>query len=82
MQMTGRKFSAGSEYRFGFNGKEKDDDTYGNGNEYDYGDRIYNPRIGRWLSLDPLQKNIQMKPPIFTLGEILYYLPILMAEIE
>ncbi len=41
-------------YRFSFNGKEKDDETYGGSNEYDYGDRIYNPRLGRWLSLDPL----------------------------
>lgn len=68
MQMPGRKFSAGSEYRFGFNGKEKDDDTYGNGNEYDYGDRIYNPRIGRWLSLDPLQKKYPNETPYFYTG--------------
>ena len=43
-------------YRFGFNGKEKDKETYGEGNEYDYGFRIYNPRIGRFLSTDPLFK--------------------------
>jgi RHS repeat-associated protein len=41
-------------YLFSFNGKEKDNETYGEGNEYDYGFRIFNPRLGRFLSIDPL----------------------------
>jgi len=41
-------------YRFGFNGKEHDDETYGEGNVYDYGFRIYNPRVGKFLTVDPL----------------------------
>ena len=41
-------------YRYGFNGKEMDNEVSGNGNSYDYGFRIYNPRIGRFLSVDPL----------------------------
>lgn len=41
-------------YRFGFNGKEKDNDVYGNGNAMDFGARIYDPRVGRWMSVDPL----------------------------
>jgi len=40
-------------YRFGFNGMEKDDEVYGDGNSYDYGARIYNSQLGRWLSRDP-----------------------------
>ncbi|MFN3446871.1 MAG: RHS repeat-associated core domain-containing protein, partial [Bacteroidia bacterium] len=44
-----------SAYRFGFNGKEKDNDTYGEGNAYDFGARIYDSRLGRWLSVDPFQ---------------------------
>ena len=55
MLMPGRKFSAGSGYRYGFNGKEKSDEVYGEGNVYDYGARIQDPRLGRWLSVDPLQ---------------------------
>jgi len=43
-------------YRFAFNGKEKDDETYGTGNAYDFGARIYDARKGSWLSLDPLQQ--------------------------
>ncbi len=54
MQMPDRgKNPVSGAYRFVFNGKEKDKETYGEGNEYDFGARIYNPRIGRWLSVDP-----------------------------
>lgn len=57
MQMPGRDtvFKAG--YRYGFNGKEMDNQPYGQGNEYDYGFRIYNPRIGRFLSVDELSQD-------------------------
>lgn len=41
-------------YRFGFNGMEKDNEVKGSGKSYDYGFRIYNPRIGKFLSVDPL----------------------------
>jgi RHS repeat-associated protein len=40
-------------YRYGFNGQEKDDELKGNGNSYDLGARLYDPRIGRTLSPDP-----------------------------
>ena len=43
-------------YPYGFNGMEKDDELKGSGNSYDFGARIYDPRIGRWLSIDPMQK--------------------------
>ena len=51
--MPGRTFNSGS-YRYQFNGKEQDPEISGNGNSYDYGFRIYNPRIGKFLSVDPL----------------------------
>jgi RHS repeat-associated protein len=44
-------------YRFGFNGAHKDNELKGVGNSLDFGERIYDPRIGVWLSLDPLQAN-------------------------
>ncbi|MDQ1265598.1 MAG: hypothetical protein QG635_749, partial [Bacteroidota bacterium] len=45
----------GGEYwnRFGFNGKEKDDELKGKGNSCDYGARHYDPRLARFMSLDP-----------------------------
>jgi RHS repeat-associated protein len=43
-------------YRFGFNGKENDNEIQGDGNSYDFGARIYDSRLGRWLSLDPMMK--------------------------
>jgi RHS repeat-associated protein len=42
-------------HRFGFNGQEKDDEITGvTGSHLDFGARIYDSRIGRWLSMDPL----------------------------
>jgi RHS repeat-associated protein len=64
--MPQRSFASGG-YRFGFNGKEKDDEVKGKGNSYDFGARIYDPRLGRWLSLDPLQaKYPNLSPYQFT----------------
>jgi RHS repeat-associated protein len=55
MQMPGRKYtSSSSKYRYGFNGKENDNDVKGEGNQQDYGLRIYDPRLVRFLSVDPL----------------------------
>jgi RHS repeat-associated protein len=51
MQMPGRQYSATTGYRYGFNGKEKD--TEGPV-QYDYGFRIYDPRLVRFKSVDPL----------------------------
>jgi RHS repeat-associated protein len=63
MVMPGRKFSTGNKYRYGFNGKEKDNEVSGDGNQYDYGFRIYNPRIVRFLSVDPLFKSYPWYTP-------------------
>ncbi|WP_367389828.1 RHS repeat domain-containing protein [Lewinella sp. LCG006] len=63
LEMEGRKFNF-SDYRFGFNGKEADsDDEWGSATHYDYGARIYNPSVGRWLSLDPLQEEYSSISP-------------------
>jgi RHS repeat-associated protein len=54
--MPGRNLNA-SDYRFGFNSMEKDDEFTGvTGSHLNFGARIYDSRIGRWLSIDPLYK--------------------------
>lgn len=65
MQMPGRKYSVGNAYRYGFNGKENDNDITEGGQ--DYGMRIYECRLGRFLSVDPLQnKYPDLTPYQFT----------------
>ncbi|WP_186279922.1 RHS repeat-associated core domain-containing protein [Fluviicola chungangensis] len=50
---TSYSLIARSGYRYGFNSMEKDDELKGEGNSYDFGARLYDPRVGRWLSIDP-----------------------------
>lgn len=45
------------DYRYGFNGKERTDEISGEGVIYDYGFRIYDSRIGKFMSVDPLADN-------------------------
>jgi hypothetical protein len=42
-KIPGRTYNA-TTYRYGFNGKEEDDEVKGDGNELDYGARVYDPR--------------------------------------
>lgn len=52
MDMPGRQYNATTGYRYGFNGKEKDNKD--GVVQYDYGFRIYDPRLVRFKSIDPL----------------------------
>jgi RHS repeat-associated protein len=55
MQIKERTWSSSS-YKHGFNGMEKDDEVKGEGNSLDFGARIYDGRLGRWLSVDPFAR--------------------------
>jgi RHS repeat-associated protein len=56
-------------YRYGFNGKEKDDEGMGGGGStYDYGFRIYNPALGKFLSVDPLAASFPWWSPFAFAG--------------
>ncbi|MBN9386284.1 MAG: hypothetical protein J0H74_36330 [Chitinophagaceae bacterium] len=46
--------AGGGKYRYGFNGKENDNEVKGIGDQIDYGMRVYDPRAGRFMSVDPL----------------------------
>lgn len=60
--MPNRTYNS-DKYRFGFNGKENDNEVKGTGNQQDYGMRIYDPRLGRFLSVDPLSKEFPWNSP-------------------
>jgi RHS repeat-associated protein len=78
MMMPARRYEIGNSYRYGFNGKESDPETYGDGNIYDYGFRIYNPRIGRFLSVDPLTR----KYPELTPYQFASNMPIIAIDLD
>lgn len=72
-----RTQSAG-DYRYGFQGQEKDDEVKGEGNSYDFGARIYDARVGRWLSRDPLE----MKYPFINAYNYGLNNPIIFKDID
>ena len=51
MEMNGRGFHG--DYRFGYQGSEKDNEVSGEGNSYTTEFRQLDPRLGRWFSVDP-----------------------------
>jgi RHS repeat-associated protein len=66
MLQPGMYSEAGTPYRFGFNGMLRDDEVKdlggytvppneGIGNSYDFGARMYDPRVARFFSLDPMK---------------------------
>jgi RHS repeat-associated protein len=66
--LKGREFSS-EKYRYGFNGKEKDDEMHNNGGDsYDFGARMLDVRLGRWLSTDPAFKKYPQIAPYVAFG--------------
>lgn len=61
--MPGRKYASSGLYKYGFNGKENDNEVIGEGNQQDYGMRVYDPRLGKFLSVDPLSKKFAYYTP-------------------
>ena len=51
-EQAGRKGSSAG-YRYGYQGSEGDDEIKGEGNSYTTFFRQLDPRLGRWLSIDP-----------------------------
>lgn len=58
--LPGRKFTASEEYRYSYNGKEDDPENFG---RQDYGMRINDKRIGKFLSVDPLSRSYPWNSP-------------------
>ena len=55
MLQIGRNFNS-PDYKYGFNGMEKDDEVKGSGNSYDFGERIYDSRLAKFLSIAQLPR--------------------------
>jgi RHS repeat-associated protein len=74
MLLPGRN-SSEDEYRYGFNGMEMDDEIHEvKGSSYDFGARLYNSRVGRWLTVDPHVENYPAQSPYtFSLNSPLLY---------
>ena len=61
MLLNNRHGSVDSDaYRYGFQGQERDDEVKGSGNSYDFGARMYDPRLMRWFAPDPLEGQFPM----------------------
>ncbi|MBD0401480.1 RHS repeat domain-containing protein [Flammeovirga sp. EKP202] len=66
LTMENRSWSGvegGKEYRYGFNGKENDTDLSSSQLIQDYGFRVYNPVIGKFLSVDPIAQEMPWLSP-------------------
>lgn len=72
--MDGRYYTS-SDYRFGFQGQEGDDEVSGEGNSYAFKYRIHDARLGRFLSIDPLSSKFAWNSPYaFAENKVLEYL--------
>jgi RHS repeat-associated protein len=77
--MPGRQYTGATGYRYGFNGKENDNEVKNiQGSQQDYGMRIYDPRLGKFLSLDPLMKDF----PYYTPYQFSGNMPICAIDID
>lgn len=64
MMMPERSYTATTKgYRFGFNGKEQDNEVSGQGNTIAFEARIYDSRLGRFFSTDPLESDYAWQTP-------------------
>ncbi len=57
------QFGLSKDYRFGFIGAENDNEISGTGNSQDHKFRMYDPRLGRYRSRDPLSKSFPWNSP-------------------
>ena len=89
MLMPGMYSTGSANYRFGFNGMIRDDDVKekistvppmneGIGNSYSTEFRMYDPRVGRWLSSDPLAQKFPSLSPFIGMGNN----PILFTDVR
>lgn len=74
-RMIFEDFEITFDYRYGFNGMEKDDEVKGEGNSYTTEFRQYDSRVGRWLSVDPKNQFVGSQYSAFVNNPILHIDP-------
>jgi len=57
------RYGSNDSYRYGFNGKEYDDELKGEGNSIHYEFREFDPRIGRFSRIDPKASEYSWQTP-------------------
>ena len=65
-------------YRFGFQGQEQDNEIKGSGNSMNFKFRMHDPRLGRFLSIDPLTSSFPWYTPYQFAGNT----PIIAIDLE
>jgi len=58
-----RRFDSLEDYRYGFQGQEKDDEVKGEGNSVNYTFRMHDARVGRFFARDPLELEYAWNSP-------------------
>ncbi len=72
--MVPNRHGSTADYRYGFQGQEKDDEIKGEGNFIAYADRGYDPRIGRFISIDAYANAMPSQSPYsFALNNPIYF---------
>ena len=61
VELDGKTVSGG--YRYGFQNQEKDDEVKGEGNSMNYTFRMHDSRLGRFISVDPLERKYVYNSP-------------------
>jgi len=73
--MPGRNYTTSNGYRYGFNGMEKDDEIKNiEGSNLDFDSRMYDSRLGRWMSVDPAARSFPSMSPFIGMGDNPIYL--------
>lgn len=72
--LSPNRHGSASDYRYGFQGQEKDDEVKGEGNSINYKFRMYDPRVGRFFAVDPLTaKYPHYSPYSFSGNKVIMY---------
>jgi RHS repeat-associated protein len=73
--ISGQEALFDTSYRFSFNGKESDSEVKGEGNSLDFGARLYDSRLGRFIAVDPdNEKFAATSPYVFTYNNPLFFI--------